>query len=102
MMTADACYQQLEFNKSKEQVAELPQMSIKFPIIITSSSDMDQNAPIKGDWYTLQKQWLNQNQNNLIFQAQINHFIQIDRPKLICEQLNKLVKIAIQTSKSRQ
>lgn len=102
MMTADAFYQKLGFDKSKKQVAELPPMSNTFPIIIASSSDMDQNAPIKGDWYALQKQWLNQNPNSLIFQVQSDHFIQIDRPKLICEQLNKLVMIAIQTSKSRQ
>ena len=102
MMTANAFYQQLGFDKTKKQVGELPPMSNTFPIIIASSSDMHKNAPIKGDWYTLQKQWLNQNPNSLIFQAQSDHFIQINQPKLICKQLNKLVKIAIQTSKSRQ
>ena len=101
-LTTDAFYQQLGFDKTKRQVAELPPMSNTFPIIIASSSTMDQNAPIKGDWYGLQKQWLNQNPNSIIFQVEGDHFIQIDRPKLICEQLNKLVKIAIQTSKSRQ
>ena len=102
MITADAFYQQLRFDKTKKQVAELPPMSNTFSFIIASSSDMHQNAPIKGDWYTLQKQWLNQNPNSLIFKAQSDHFIQINRPKLICKQLNKLIKIAIQTSKSRQ
>ena len=102
MMTADAFYQQLGFDKTKKQIAELPPMSNTFPIIIASSSGMHQNAPIKGGWYKLQKQWLNQNPHSLIFQAQSDHFIQINRPKLICKQLNKLVKIAIQTSKSRQ
>ena len=101
-MTADAFFQQLGFDKTKEQIAELPPMSNKFPIIIASSSDMGQKAPIKGDWYTLQKQWLNQNPNSIIFQVQSDHFIQMDRPKLICEQINKLVKLAIKASKSKQ
>ena len=101
-MTANAFYQQLGFEKTKEQVAELPPMSNKFPIIIASSSDMDQNAPIKGDWYALQRQWLNQHPDSIIFQAQSGHFIQIDRPKLMCEQLNRLVNIAIRPSKSRR
>ena len=100
-MTANAFYQQLGFDKTKEQVAELPPMSNKFPIIIASSTDMDQNAPIKGDWYTLQRQWLNQHPDSIIFQAQSGHFMQIDRPKLICDQLNTLVKIAVQSLRSR-
>ena len=97
-MTEDAFYQQLGFHKTKEQVAELPPMSNKFPIIIASSSYMDQNAPIKGVWHALQKQWLNHNPHSIIFQVKSGHFIQIDRPELICEQLNKLVKIAVQSS----
>ena len=77
-MTADAFFQQLGFDKTKEQIAELPSMSNRFPIIIASSSDMEQNAPIKGDWYTLHRQWLNQHPDSIIFQAQSGHFIQID------------------------
>ena len=99
-MTANAFYQQLGFFRTKEQVVELPPMSNKFPIIIASSSDMDKNALIKGDWYALQRQWLNQHPDSIIFQAQSGHFIQTDRPKLICEQLNKLINIAIQSSTS--
>ncbi len=96
-MTADSFYQQLGFQKTKEQIAELPRTSNNFPIIIASSSDMDQNAPIKGDWYALQKQWLNRNSNSIIFKVESDHFIQIDRPKLICQQISKLVKMTIQS-----
>ena len=102
MMTADSYYQQLGFNKTVEQVAQSPRMSSKFPVIIISSSDMKKNAPIKGDWYALQQQWLNQNPNSVIFPVQSGHFIQLERPETICEQLKKLVEIAIQSSKSRQ
>jgi len=63
---------------------------------------MDKKAPIKGSWYNLQKQWLNQNPNSIIFRAHSGHFIQLNRPKLICEQLNKLVKIATKSSKSKR
>ncbi len=96
-MTADSFYQLRGFEKTIEQVAKQPRMSSKFPIIIASSTYMDKKAPIKGSWYNLQKHWLNQNPNSIIFRVNSGHFIQIDRPKLICEQLNKLVKIATQS-----
>lgn len=99
MMTADSFYQQLGFNKTKKQLAELPEMTSKFPITIISSSDMEKNAPIEGDWYALQKQWLNQNPESMIFKARGGHFLQLDRSKLVCEELNKLVGIAVQSSK---
>ena len=99
MMTADSFYQQLGFDQTKTQVAELPETTDKFPIIIVSSSDMTKNTSIKGDWYALQKQWLNQNPESLIFQAQGGHFLQFDQPKLICGEIKKLVEKAIQSSK---
>ncbi|EAU73517.1 alpha/beta fold hydrolase [Synechococcus sp. RS9916] len=98
-MTADAFYQQLGFETTKEQVSKLPEMTSNFPITILSSSDMGKNAPIKGDWHTLQKQWLNQNPESMILQAQGGHFLQFDQPRLICKELKKLVDIAIQSSK---
>ena len=97
-MTADSFYQQKGFHKTIEQVAKLPRMSSKFPIIIASSTYMDKKAPITASWYNLQKQWLNQNPNSIIFRVNSGHFIQLAHPKLICEQLNKLVKIATKSS----
>ena len=97
--TADDFYQQMGFQKSIEQVAKSPRMSGSFPIIIVSSADMEKNAPIKGSWYALQQQWLNQNPNSSIFRVQSGHFIQLERPNLICEQLNKLVEIATHASR---
>ncbi|QNI53275.1 alpha/beta hydrolase fold family protein [Synechococcus sp. BIOS-E4-1] len=98
-ITADGFYQQKGFQASKRQVAELPPMSSTFPIIIMSSTEMNSSTPIKGNWNSLQKQWLNQNPNSKALRAQGGHFIQIERPKLVCEQLNHLVKIAAQKSK---
>ncbi len=97
-ITADGFYQQKGFQKSKEQVSELPLMSSTFPIIIISSTEMNIKAPIKGHWHSLQKQWLNQNPNSTILRAHGGHFIQIEHPKLVCKQLNELVKIATRES----
>lgn len=98
-ITADGFYQQTGFQKTMEQVAELPLMSSTFPITIISSTEMNISAPIKGDWHSLQKQWLNQNSNSAIVKADGGHFIQIEHPKLVCNQVNKLVKIAAQLSR---
>ena len=102
IMTADSFYQQLGFDETKKQVAELPRMTSKFPITIISSSDMNKNTLVKGDWYALQKQWLNRNPESMISQVLGGHFLQLDRPKLICKELNKLVGIAMQSSTTRQ
>ena len=98
-ITADGFYQQKGFKTSKEQLAELPPMSSKFPIIIISSNEMKKRAPIKGNWHSLQKQWLNQNPQSTILGAQGGHFIQIEHPNLVCDQVNELIKTAAQELK---
>ena len=82
-ITADGFYQQKGFQKTMEQVAELPLMSSTFPITIISSTKMNISTPIKGDWHSLQKQWLNQNPNSAIVKADSSHFIQVEHPKLV-------------------
>lgn len=94
LMTAQLFYQLKGFKQTKNQINRLPKMSSKFPIIIISSSYMDKNAPIKGNWYKLQHQWLNKNPNSKILNVHSGHFIQLEHPKLICEQLNELVELA--------
>ena len=98
-ITADGFYQQKGFEKTIEQVAELPLMSSSFPIIIISSTEMNIIAPIKGHWHSLQKQWLNQHSNSTIVKAHGGHFIQTEHPKLVCNQVDRLVKIAAQSLK---
>ena len=95
-ITADGFYQQKGFQKTMKQVAELPPMSSTFPVTIISSAEMNISAPIKGNWHSLQKQWLNQNPNSAIIKADGGHFVQIEHPKLVCNQVDKLVKIAAQ------
>ncbi len=94
LMSVQLFYQLKGFKQTKKQVNRLPKMSDKFPIIIVSSSYMDKNAPIKGNWYKLQQQWLNKNPNSKILRVHSGHFIQLEYPKLICEQLKELVDLA--------
>ncbi len=97
-ITADGFYQQKGFEKTMEQIAELPLMSSTFPIIILSSIEMNKSAPTQGDWHALQKQWLNQNPNSTILRAHGGHFVHHEQPNLACNQVNKLVQTAVQTS----
>ena len=98
-ITADGFYQHKGFEKTMKQVTELPLMSSSFPIIMISSTEMNIIAPIKGHWHSLQKQWLNQHSNSTIVKAHGGHFIQTEHPKLVCNQVDRLVKIAAQSSK---
>ena len=101
IMSAQDFYQIKGFDMTKEQLAKLPSMSNKIPIVIVSSTYFAKEAPIRGNWFNLQKQWLNQNRNSQIFKVLSGHFIQHDKPKLICEQLNKLVVIATKANDSK-
>jgi len=101
-MSAQLFYQLIGFEQTKEQVNRLPLLSNKIPVIIISSSYMKKNAPIKGDWYKQQQQWLNKNPNSKIMKVHSGHFIQLEHPKLVCEQLQKLVGLAAKKMKTRQ
>lgn len=90
-MPAQLFYQIMGFEKTKLQIRELPLMINKIPIIIVSSSYMEKNAPVKGDWYQLQRQWLNKNPQSEIIQVKSSHFIQLDHTELICKQIGKLL-----------
>lgn len=88
-------FQLLGFKQTKQQISNLPKLSGKIPIIILSSSYTEVNAPIKGDWYNLQKQWLNKNLSSKILKVKSGHFIQQDRPRFVCYQLKKVVALAV-------
>ena len=91
----EAIYQLLGFSQSKDELKSLGSISGNTPIVIISSTNMEYKVkPIIGDWYSQQKQWLNKNPNSKIFQVKSGHFIQIDRPNIVCQQLNHLVNIA--------
>jgi hypothetical protein len=82
------------FAETKKQVNSLSPIDKNIPIIILTSSYMEKHAPVKGDWYLQQKKWLNENINSKIIKVQSGHFIQIDQPRVACEQVKTLVDLA--------
>ena len=87
----DVVYQLIGFSESKAQIKKLGEINNDIPVVIMSTTDMEyKEKPIKSDWYTTQKQWLNKNPDSKIFQVKSGHFIQIERPYLVCEQIKKL------------
>lgn len=93
LMSAQLFYQFIGFKQTKNQVNRLPLLSDKIPVVIVSSSDMEKNAPIKGNWYEQQKQWLNSNIHSKIIKVNSGHFVQLENPKLICEQIKTLISL---------
>jgi pimeloyl-ACP methyl ester carboxylesterase len=53
---------------------------------------MEKDKPLKEDWYRSQKQWLNANTQSKIITVDSSHFIQLDQPQIVCEQLQLLAK----------
>jgi len=65
-------------------------------VIILSSTYMEKHAPIQGDWIKQQQQWLNKNPHSKIIQIKSGHFIQLQHPELVCDQLQQLVRLVVQ------
>ena len=94
-LPAQLFYQLLGFNETKKQIANLPPTNNKIPIAIISSTYMQKNAPIEGDWFKQQKQWLTKNKNSTALQVKSGHFIQLDNPNLVCKQINRIVTAVV-------
>lgn len=88
---AEVFYQLLGFTESKQSIKQWSNINNTLPVLIISSTAMRKEKPIQEDWYSSQKQWLNSNSNSKIFQVSASHFIQIDQPKIVCEQIEKLI-----------
>ena len=57
---------------------------------------MEKLDPLKsGDWYNSQKNWLNKNLHSKIITVVSGHFIQLDRPRYVCEQIKALVDLSL-------
>jgi pimeloyl-ACP methyl ester carboxylesterase len=93
-LPAQLFYQLIGFNKTKQQLASLPPISQSIPVKIISSTYMQKNAPIKGNWMELQKKWLNQNPHSKIIQIKSGHFIQLEHPDVVYKQIKQAVLIA--------
>lgn len=99
-ISAQLFYQLKGFKDTKQEISALLKMSNQIPIIIISSSYMNKNAPIKGNWYQLQKQWLNKNPNSKILKIYSGHFIQLEHPRFVYKQLKKIVKLIVRNKNS--
>lgn len=89
----ETAYLMLGFKASKAEVKALGSIDDNTPVVIASSTQMEyKERPIKGDWMMQQKQWLNKNPKSKIFQLKSGHFIQIDQPDIICDQITMLTR----------
>lgn len=89
----ESFYLRLGFTKTKNELKRHGEISDKIPVVIISSTQMEYDSKaklIKGDWFTSQKQWLNQNSNSKIFQVTSSHIIQQDQPKIVCDEIRYL------------
>jgi pimeloyl-ACP methyl ester carboxylesterase len=89
---SEVTYQLLGFKQSKEEIAKSDIIKSNIPVIVISSTSMEKDKPLKEDWYTSQKQWLNANHQSKIITVDSSHFIQLDQPQIVCEQLKVLIK----------
>ena len=87
----EVAYLILGFDESKKEVKELGSINNKIPVIILSTTKMEQHNPfVNEDWYMSQKQWLNDNPKSKIIKIDSGHMVPIEHPEAICEQLKVL------------
>lgn len=88
---AEVLYQLLGFKESKRAIEQLGDVDHAIPVVIISSTGMEETHPLKEDWYTSQKQWLNKNPSSKIIRVSSDHFIQLEKPREVCNELQKLL-----------
>jgi pimeloyl-ACP methyl ester carboxylesterase len=84
-------YQLLGFSESKRSIKQLGDVNDAIPVVIISSTGMEKKHPLKEDWYTSQKQWLNENPRSKIFRVSSDHFIQLKKPQEVCNELKRVL-----------
>jgi pimeloyl-ACP methyl ester carboxylesterase len=87
---ASTFYQMVGFKETERQIRSLPPLPNDIPIIILSSSYMEKHKLLTVDWYKGQKEWLNRNPHSVIIKVKSGHFIQQERPKLVCKKIQEL------------
>lgn len=88
--SAEIYYQLLGSDKTKQQLKNLPPLSDSIPIILVSSTQMESANIIKGKWLQQQKSYLNNNTKSKVITVNSGHFIQLDSPNLVCNQIKEL------------
>lgn len=89
--SAEIYYQLLGSEKTKRQLNSLSQLSDKIPIVILSSLQMESADIIKGKWLEQQELYLNRNPYSRVIKIDSGHFIQLEQPKLVCDQIINLI-----------
>ena len=85
-------YQLRGFEQTKQQLNELPPLSNNVPLILISSLQMESANLIKESWLENQKQYLNENSYSKVITVNSGHFVQLENPDLVCNQIRELIK----------
>lgn len=88
---AEVIYQLIGFNQSIQTLKALGNISYKIPVVIISSTGMDKEHPLQEGWYESQKQWLNDNSSSKALRVSSGHFIQLEEPQIICNEITEIV-----------
>lgn len=91
--SAEIYYQLLGSEKTKQQLNSLAKLSNNIPIVIISSLQMESADIIKGKWLDQQKSYLNLNPYSKVITVDSGHFIQLEQPKLVCDQIINLINV---------
>ncbi|MBP9743247.1 MAG: alpha/beta hydrolase [Burkholderiales bacterium] len=85
-------YQLRGFEQTTQQLNALPPLSNNIPLILISALQMESANLIKEPWLENQKQYLNKNPDSKIITVTSGHFVQLENPNLVCNQIKELVK----------
>jgi pimeloyl-ACP methyl ester carboxylesterase len=88
---AEGYYQLLGLNESKRAIKELGDINNHIPVVILSSIEMEKFKPMQEDWFKSQQLWLNKNPASKIISVPADHFIQITKPLLVCDELKYIL-----------
>ena len=83
----EVIYQLVGFNESLQSIKQLGGIINNIPVVIISSTGMENEHPLKEGWYESQKQWLNNNSYSKIMRVSSDHFIQLKKPQVVCDEI---------------
>ena len=84
-------YQFRGFAQTKQQLNELPPLSNTIPLILMSSLQMESANLITEPWLEKQRYYLNKTPHSKVITVNSGHFIQLEQPDLVCQQIKVLV-----------
>jgi hypothetical protein len=87
----EVIYQLIGFNKSIQSIKQLGAIIDNIPVVIISSTEMEIEHPLREGWYESQNQWLNRNSYSKIMKVSSDHFIQLKKPQVVCDEIVGIV-----------